>query len=69
MITLIPKENANLTDFSNWRPITLLNVDYKIASKAIATEIENVLSVLNSNQIGFVKGRYKGENIRLIDDF
>ena len=40
VVTLIPKEDANLKDFSNWRPITLLNVDYKIASKAIATRIE-----------------------------
>ena len=49
--------------------ITLLNVDYKIASKAIAARIEKVLPLLiNSNQTGFVKGRYIGENIRLIND-
>ena len=69
MITLIPKEDANLKDLSNWRPITLPNVDYKIASKAIAARIEKVLPLLiNSNQTGFVKGRYIGENIRLIND-
>ena len=69
VITLIPKEDANLKDLSNWRPITLLNVDYKIASKAIATRIEKVLPlIINSNQTGFVKGRYIGENIRLIND-
>ena len=69
VITLIPKEDANLKDLSNWRPITLLNVDYKIASKAIATRIEKVLPLLiNSNQTGFVKGRYIGENIRVIND-
>ena len=56
VITLIPKEDANLKDLSNWRPITLLNVDYKIASKAIATRIEKVLPLLiNSNQTGFKK--------------
>ena len=69
VITLIPKEDANLKDLSNWRRITLLNVDYKIASKAIATRIEKVLPLLiKSNQTGFVKGRYIGENIRLIND-
>ena len=31
IITLIPKEDGSLLDLSNWRPITLLNVDYKIA--------------------------------------
>ena len=56
VITLIPKEDANLKDLSNWRPITLLNVDYKIASKAIATRIEKILPLLiNCDQTGFVK--------------
>ena len=69
VITLIPKEDANLKDLSNWRPITLLNVDYKIASKAIATRIEKVLPlIINSNQTGFIKGHYIGENICLIND-
>ena len=54
VISLIPKEDANLNDLANWRPITLLNVDYKIASKAIATRIEKVLPLIfNSNQTGF----------------
>ena len=55
---------------SNWRPITLLNVDYKIASKVIAPErIERVLpSLIHPDQTGFLKGRYIGQNIRLISD-
>ena len=43
VITLLPKEDSNLLLLSNWRPITLLNTDYKIASKAIAKRIERVL--------------------------
>ena len=38
IITLIPKEDGSPLDLSNWRPITLLNVDCKIATKAIAKE-------------------------------
>ncbi|KAL9983775.1 hypothetical protein ACROYT_G006002 [Oculina patagonica] len=69
VITVIPKENSDPRELSNWRPITLLNVDYKIASKAIATRIEKFLPLLiNSNQTGFMKGRYIGQNIRLIND-
>ena len=45
-ITLIPKEDSNLLNLANWRPITLLNLDYKIASKAIAKRIEKVLTLL-----------------------
>ena len=69
LITLIPKEDGSLLDLSNWRPITLLNVDLKIASKAIAKRIEPTLpNLIHSDQTGFVKGRYIGENIRLISD-
>ena len=35
VITMIPKEESSSLKLQNWRPITLLNVDYKIASKAI----------------------------------
>ena len=54
---------------SNWRPITLLNVDYKIASRVIAKRIESILpKLINPDQTGFVKGRYIGQNIRLLTD-
>ena len=36
IITLTPKEDGSLLELSNWRPITLLNVDFKIAAKAIS---------------------------------
>ena len=48
VITLIPKDDANLVELSNWRPITLLNVDYKIASKAIASRIKRCPSRFNT---------------------
>ena len=39
-ITLIPKGDINLTDLKNWRPISLLNVDYKLLSKVPAKRME-----------------------------
>ena len=45
-ITLIPKEDASLSLLQNWHPITLLNVDYKAASKAIAKRLEPLLPKL-----------------------
>ena len=69
VITLIPKEDGSLLELSNWRPITLLNVDFKIAAKAIAKRLEPILpNLIHPDQTSFVKGRYIGENIRLISD-
>ena len=69
IITLVAKEDGSLLDLSNWRPITLLNVELKITSKAIAKHIEPTLpNLIHFDQTGFVKGRYVRENIRLISD-
>ena len=69
IVTLIPKEDGSLLELQNWRPITLLNVDCKIATKAIAKRIEPYLpTLIHSDQTGFIKERYIGENIRLIED-
>ena len=47
----------------------LLSLDYKIFTKAIAKRLENVLpSIINRDQTGYVKGRYIGENVQLIQD-
>ena len=69
VIICIPKENKDKTMLKNWRPISLLNYSYKIASAAIANRIKTVLpTIINECQKGFIKGRYIGENIRLIYD-
>ena len=42
----------------NWRPISLLNVDYKICSKSIAYRLAKVLSsMINEDQTCSVPGR------------
>ena len=40
IIKLIPKKDANLNSIRNWRPLTLLNCHYKIATEAIASRIK-----------------------------
>ena len=62
IITLLPKSNKDLLSIANWRPISLLNVDYKIATKAISNRIKKVLSsIISSTQSGFMKNRYIGD--------
>ena len=68
IIKLIPKKDAEPYFIKNWRPLTLLNCDYKIAAKSIANHIKTVLpDLINNDQTGFIKGRFIGESIRLID--
>ena len=68
IIKLISKKDAEPYLIKNWRPISILNCDYKIAAKAIANRFKHVLpNLIDNNQTGFLKGRFIGENIRLID--
>jgi exonuclease III len=69
IINLIPKTGKNLKLISNWRPITVLNLDYKIIAKSIANRIKPILpNIINKNQTGFMKNRLIGENIRIVQD-
>ena len=68
IIKLIPKKSEELYYIKNWRPLTLLKWDYKIATKAIANRLKTHLhKLINNDQTGFLKGKFIGENIRLID--
>ena len=69
IITLLPKKDKPTDVLNNLRPVTLLNVDYKIATKVIANRLAKVLpDIISPNQTGYVKNRYIGENVRLISD-
>ena len=69
IITMIPKAGQSPDHVKAWRPITLLNTDFKIISSAIAARLQRVISkVTDSCQTAYVKGRYIGENTRLVYD-
>ncbi|KAJ8047357.1 hypothetical protein HOLleu_06338 [Holothuria leucospilota] len=57
IVTLILKGNKAATSLQNYRPITLLNTDYKIAAKVIASRLKGVIhSLIGPHQTGFLKG-------------
>ena len=67
LIMLIDKKDTDRSLLDNWRPISLLNTDVKILSKALAFRIKKVLpNIIHHNQSGYVEGRYIGETIRTI---
>ena len=69
LIVCIPKENKCRNYLKNWRPITLLNTVYKIASGSIANRIKRVLNkLISTEQTVFIEGRFIGENTRLMYD-
>ena len=56
ILRLLPKKGHDPLFVKNWRPITLLNVDYKIISKSLASRLSLVLPhILHKDQRGFVK--------------
>ena len=69
LITCLPKEGKSKHLLKKWRPISLLNVDYKIGSACIAQRLKTVhKNIISNSQTGFMKGRYIGECTRLILD-
>ena len=69
IIKLIEKKGKHKMYIVNWRPISLINVDVKIASKALAKRLECILPfIIHKNQNAYVKGRLISNSTRIIDD-
>ena len=67
LITLILKPGKDACFADSYRPITLLNVDYKIISSVINNRLRaSIPSVISHWQNGFVKQRHIGDSIRLL---
>ena len=64
VLRLVPKKNSDLLLVRKWRPITLLTVDYKLLSKALALRLREVLpDLVHPDQKGFIKNRYIGDSV------
>ena len=64
IIQLIYKKKGTPTELRFWRPITLLNLDYKILTKILASRLKHAMDyILNPNQSSGVKERDILDNI------
>ena len=67
IISLIPKAGKDPCYLKNWRPISLLNQDYKLIARILAERCKKHLQkLISDDQNGFVPNRYIGLNIHRI---
>lgn len=65
-IKFIPKV-GDPEDICNWRPITLLNVSYKIIDKALTLKVRHLLPlIVCPEQTGFIKSKFILDNIIVV---
>ena len=64
VVKMLPKKNKAPSRVGNLRPITLLNVDYKMITKALAQRVKHVLpKIIHVDQAGFVANRFLGSHV------
>ena len=64
-ITLLPKPGKDRQKCNSYRPLSLLNSDYKILSKLMALRMDDIIpKIINADQTGFVRNQYRADNIR-----
>ena len=55
-------------DIANYRPITVLNTDYKIFMRALTTKLTSAVpGIIHPDQAGFMKGRWIDNQTELIN--
>ena len=69
LLSLIPKKGKDIRKLRNLRPITLLNVDFKILEKILSNRLKVVLDkLISKDQKGFLQNRKIFSNIRRVLD-
>lgn len=64
---LLPKPSKDLTKCESYRPLSLLNLDYKILAKMIVLRLAQLLEyIISPAQSGFVPRRSTSLNLRIL---
>ena len=67
VVPLICKDKSRQDQLNCWRPISLLNVDYKLISKALCNRLSGVIgSVVGEDQVCGIPGRSIFDHLHLL---
>ncbi|CAM2097348.1 unnamed protein product [Caretta caretta] len=68
VLTLLPKKGY-LRDLRNWRPVSLLSMDYKIVAKAISLQLGSMVAdMVHRDQTYTILGRTIFDNLYVVRD-
>ena len=68
IISLLYKKGVR-EDIKNWRPISLLNNDYKIITKILSNRLRSVINeIIHEDQRGCIPGRNSSDCVRMLED-
>ena len=68
VLSLIHKKD-NKDDITNYRPVSVTNVDYRSLAFVLANRLQKVIGkIINHDQTANIKGRFMWHNIRHVND-
>ena len=67
IILVIPKEGKDRKECSAYRPISVLNIEYKLYASILVKRLEHIIvELVDPDQTGFVRERQTQDNIRQV---
>lgn len=65
IISMLPKPRSDSSSWTNFRPISLLNLDIKLLARILATRLNTIIGrLIHRDQTGFMLTRQASDNIR-----